>query len=269
MSAFLHHFMFDFYSGFRNRQLLLLNYLFPLGFFLLMGFIMPSINPPFREVIIPAMVIFSVLSSTFLGIPDPLVNDRENGVFRSYKINGIPKFSILAIPALTTMLHSIVVVLIITLLSPLLFNAPLPVNWFNYILICIAFLFSCSGISVLIGVSSQTSRMTVLWSQIIFVPSMLLSGLMIPYSVLPTIAGKFAQLLPATHAMNAFNCLAMGNESDFSPWGSLVILFTSGVLAFVLASYLFSWDNRNTTRRAHPVLSFLVLAPFIIGIFVL
>ena len=34
--------------------------------------------------------------------------------------------------------------------------------------------------------------------------------LMVPYKMLPDIAGKFAQLLPATQAMNAFNGLAMG-----------------------------------------------------------
>jgi len=269
MNAFLYHFLFEFYSGFRNKNLLLLNYLFPLGFFLLMGFIMPSINPPFREVIIPAMVIFSVLSATLLGIPDPLVNDREKGVFRSYKINGVPKASILAIPALTTMLHSLIVIIVITIVAPLLFDAPAPVNWLNYIIISIAFIFSCSGISVLIGVCSSNSRMTVLWSQIFFIPSMLLSGLMIPFSFLPETAGVFARLLPATYAMNAFNSLAMGNSSDFSPWGSVVVLITSGVLAYLLSSFLFSWDRQNTTRRAHPGFSFLVLIPFIIGMIIL
>jgi len=34
-----------------------MNYLFPLGFYLMMGAIMPSINPPFRETLIPAMVV--------------------------------------------------------------------------------------------------------------------------------------------------------------------------------------------------------------------
>ena len=67
MNAFLHHFSFEFRSGMRNRQLLLMNYLFPLGFYLLMGFIMPSINPPFKETIIPALVVFAVLASTLLG----------------------------------------------------------------------------------------------------------------------------------------------------------------------------------------------------------
>lgn len=269
MNAFIHHFSFEFRTGIRNKQLLLMNYLFPLGFYLMMGFIMAEINPLFREDIIPAMVVFGILAATLLGIPDPLVNARENGVFRSYKINGIPSISILTIPALTTILHLVIVAVLITVTAPLFFHAPLPVNWLNYALIFVATAFACAGLSVLIGVVSPSSRMTVLWSQLIFVPSMLLGGLMLPYSMLPDAAGKFAQLLPATQAMNAFNGLAMGKVAAFSPWGSVSMLFVSGVLAFGLAVYLFSWDRRNTTRRGHPLLALLVLLPYVVGIFLL
>lgn len=267
MNAFIHHFSFEFRTGIRNKTLLLMNYLFPLGFYLMMGFIMPGINPPFRETIIPAMVVFSVLAATLLGIPDPLVNARENGVFRSYKINGIPSTSILLIPALTTLLHLVIVTAIITATAPLLFQAPLPLNWLNFVLVFLALAVACAGLSVLIGVVSPSSRMTVLWSQLIFVPSMLLGGLMLPYNLLPEIAGKFAQLLPATQAMNAFNSLVMGKTADFAPWGSVIALLACGLLAFGLAVYLFSWDSRNTTRRGHPLLALLALLPFVLGIF--
>ena len=269
MNAFIRHFTFEFRTGIRNKQLLLMNYLFPLGFYLMMGFIMADINPPFREDIIPAMVVFGILAATLLGIPDPLVNARETGVFRSYKINGIPSISILTIPALTTILHLVIVAVLITVTAPVFFDAPLPVHWLNYALIFVAMAFACAGLSVLIGVVSPSSRMTVLWSQLVFVPSMLLGGLMLPYSMLPDVARRFAQLLPATQAMNAFNGLAMGKVATFPPWGSVIMLFVSGVLAFGLAVYLFSWDSRNTTRRGHPLLALLVLLPYIVGMFLL
>jgi len=269
MNAFIHHFTFEFKTGIRNKTSLLLNYLFPLGFYLMMGFIMAEINPPFREDIIPAMVVFGILSATLLGIPDPLVNARENGVYRSYKINGIPSTSILSIPALTTILHLVFVAVIITFTAPLLFKAPSPVNWLNFAIIFFAMAFACTGISILIGVISPSSRITVLWSQLIFVPSMLLGGLMVPYKMLPEVAGKISQLFPASQAMNAFNGLAMGKVADFSPWGSVIVLFLSGLMAFGLAVYLFSWDSRNTTRRGHPLLALLVLLPYLVGIFVL
>ena len=126
-----------------------------------------------------------------------------------------------------------------------------------------------AGISVLIAVVSSSSRITVLWSQLVYVPSMLLGGMMLPYSMLPDAAGKVAQLLPATQAMNAFNGLAMGVGADFNPWGSVIVLVLSGVLAFGLAIYLFNWDRHNTTQRGHPLMALLALLPYAVGIFLL
>lgn len=269
MNAFKTHFSFDFLTGIRNRQSLLMNYLFPLGFYLVMGLIMTQIFPLYQEMLIPAMVTFSVLATTLLGIPDPLVTAREKGIFRNYKINGVPSLSILFVPALSTLVHLVIVMLIITISAPLLFDALVPINWVNFIIVFLALAFACIGLSVLIGVISQSSRITVLWSQVIFLPSMLVGGMTIPYSMLPEIAQKFSLLLPATHAMNAFNGLAMGKLADFSPWGSVVILALGGLITFGLAQYLFSWDSHNSTRRGHLLLALLALVPYLAGMFFL
>lgn len=269
MSAFTTHFSFEFKTGIRNKNLLLMNYLFPLGFFLMMGFIMPEINPFFRETMIPAMVTFAILAATLLGLPDPLVNARETGIFRSYKINGVPALSILLIAGVTTGLHLAIVSLLITISAPFLFEANVPQNSLHFILTMVALVIACSGIGILIGVVSPSTRMTVLYSQIIFVPSMLLGGLMMPFDMLPESAQSVAQLLPATHAMNAFRGLAMGATADFSPWASIIMLTVSGLLAFFLALTLFSWDSRNSKRHGHPALALLALVPYLIGILLL
>ncbi len=269
MSAFATHFSFEFKTGIRNKNLLLMNYLFPIGFFLMMGFIMPEINPFFRETMVPAMITFAILAATLLGLPDPLVNARETGIFRSYKINGVPAFSILFIAGLTTGLHLALVSLLITISAPFLFEANVPQNALYFIITMVALAIACSGIGILIGVVSPSTRMTVLYSQIIFVPSMLLGGLMMPFNMLPESAQSVAQLLPATHAMNAFRGLAMGAAADFSPWASIVMLTVSGLVAFFLALTLFSWDSRNSKRRGHPALALLALVPYLIGILLL
>lgn len=272
MIAFINHFSFEFRTGIRNKQLLLMNYLFPLGFYLMMGYIMPAINPLFLDRLVPALVVFAILAATLLGLPDPLVKAREDGIFRSYKINGIPAISILVIPAATTILHLVMVAMIITATAPLLFDAPPPANWFNYVLTFLATAVACTGISLLIGVISSSTRITVLWSQLVFIPSMLLGELMIPYNMLPEGAGRISQLLPATQAMNAFNGLVMG-AADYapwgSPWGSVIVLALSGMIALGLSVFMFNWDRHNAAQRGHPLMALLVLLPCVVGIFLL
>lgn len=268
MNAFTHHFAFEFRTGIRNKTLLMMNYLFPLGFYLMMGLIMGGINPFFEGVVIPAMTTFAVLAATLLGIPDPLVNARENGIYRSYKINGVPTFSILIIPILTTMLHLSIIAIIIAATAPIFFDAPAPTNWLNFVIVFLAIAFASSGLSVLFGVISSSSRMTVLWSQVIFLPSMMIGGLMFPTSMLPETAQKVSMLLPATHAMNAFNELAMGTGGNFSAWGSITTLIFGGLIALSLAIYLFKWDSHNNGKNRSALLAVLALLPYLVGIFI-
>jgi hypothetical protein len=47
------------------------------------------------------------------------------------------------------------------------------------------------------------------------------------------------------------------------------MLSASGLIAFLLALYLFSWDSKNSKRRGHPALALLVLAPYFAGILLL
>jgi ABC-2 type transport system permease protein len=64
MTAFFHHLAYDFRTGIRDRSKLLMFYLFPL-------------------------VLFAFMCSALLNLPGLLVNAREAGVFRSFRINGV------------------------------------------------------------------------------------------------------------------------------------------------------------------------------------
>jgi len=268
MSAFANHFQFQFRTGIRNRSLLLLNYLFPLAFFVLMGVLMTQINPFFKASMVPGMAVLATLTATVLGLPDPLVNAREAGIFRSYKISGVPAASILAVPALSAMVHVVVVTAIIAAAAAFFFQAPLPTNWWGFILVVLVTAFACAGLAVLIGVVSPTSQITVLWSQLIFIPSMILSGVTgVPLDMLPAAVGRVALLLPPTHAMRAFAGLAYGKQPLSDALLSLVVLVAGAILAFALALYLFNWDRRNASPRGHPLMAFLALLPYVASLF--
>lgn len=266
MNAFRQHFWFEFRTGVRNRSLLLMTYLFPLGVYLLISALMSSVNPAFSETLIPAMIVFAILSGTLLSLPDWLVTARKAGIFRSYKINGVPAGSILLIPALSAFVHLALIAGIITVSAPLLFKAPLPVSWGGFVLVFTVTAAVCAGLSLLIGVISTSSQMTVLWGQLIFLPSMILGGLMLPTSILPEALGKLALLLPTTYAMHAFRGLAMALPTAYDPWASLAILLVSGVLAFGLALYLFNWDSSDASQPHPRWLALLALLPYAVGL---
>ena len=153
--------------------------------------------------------------------------------------------------------------------APILFDSPLPSNWVGFALVFLISALAFASLGVLIGVVSSSIRVTVLWSQLIFLPSMMIGGLMIPLSMLPDALARFSLLLPSTHIMNAFLEFGYGITTDVLATASLAIILSGAILTFALALYLFSWDSQNSTRRGPTSLALLALLPYILGMVLL
>ncbi|MGC9347696.1 MAG: ABC transporter permease [Anaerolineae bacterium] len=264
MTAFLNHFAFEFKTGLRNSNLLLMNYLFPLGFYAMMGLVMTEINPMFADSMIPAMVVFGIMVATMLGMPSPLVESREAGILRSYRINGVPALSILFIPAFTTVFHALIVSAVMALTGAPLFGGAAPVNWGAFAMITVAVALSLAGLGALIGVVAGDTRAVILVSQAIFLPSMLIGGLMMPLDLLPGSVKPFSLLLPATHAMQAYQGFAYDLQTVIDPRVSISVLVGGGLLAFALAIHLFQWDSHNRAeRKRRLLLALLAMLPYV------
>jgi ABC-2 type transport system permease protein len=198
-----------------------------------------------------------------------MVESREAGIYRSFKINGVPALSILAIPVLTTIFHSFIVAAIVALTAAPLFEGAPPTSWLNLIFVSLLCAFALGGLGALIGVVSSGARSTVLWAQAIFLPSMLLGGLMMPLEFIPESVLPFTALLPPTHVMQAYLGLAYGHETLFTPSVSVLALLAGGFISTGLALYLFDWDSQNQARRGHPLLGLLALTPYVASVFIL
>jgi ABC-2 type transport system permease protein len=265
MIAFREHFRFQFMSGIRNPTSMLMNYLFPLGFFGLMGLVMTQINPDFEGLVIPSMVIVTLLASTVLGLPGDLVEAREAGVYRSFKIIGVPAGSIMGVPLLSTLIHAFVASAVIASTAGPLFDAVEPDSWWRFWAITALAAFAFGSLAALIGVVSTGARGTVLWSQLVFLPAMLIGGLMMDLELIPEGVRSFSALLPPAHAMQAYLGAAYGVDTPFDPVVSVVVLAVGGIVAFALSRWLFSWDGGRSGRSHHPAWALLAVVPYVVA----
>ena len=179
----------------------------------------------------------------------------------------MPAINILSLPVLTTVFHIAIAAAVITVCGPLFFGGLAPIHWGAYILLTVLSLSVFGAIGALIGVIAENNRLVVLLSQLIFLPSMLIGGLMMPLDILPASIRPVSALLPTTYAMQAYLGLAYGQETVIDPRMAVAVLLSGGLLAFGLAIYLFNWDSRNRTRRGHPLLALLALLPYVVGAF--
>jgi len=262
MSAFAHHLSYDFRTGVRDRSKLLMYYLFPLVFFLLMGGLMSSVNPGFTKVIVPGMTLFAFMCSSFLTLPSGLVTAREAGVYRSYRINGVPSTSIMGIPVLSTAVHMAIITVIILVAAPRLFHGVVPSNLPGFVGAALLSYLACAGAGVLIGVAAGNANLTILVSQLFYIPSIVLGGLMVPASILPPALQRISLLLPATHCMRVFSGLAMPDAGGV-PVLSLAVLAASIVLSFGLAAFIFEWDSRAAAPSRKAWLALVGFLPYV------
>ncbi len=262
--AFFHHLSYDFRTGVRDRSKLLMYYLFPLVFFALMGALMSSVNPGFTKVIVPGMALFAVMCSTLLTLPSVLVNAREAGVFRSFRINGVPVASILGVPVISTAVHMAIITVIVAIVGSRLFSGTLPSSAPGFVAAALLTYAAFSGIGVLIGVAAGNATVSILVSQLIYIPSIVLGGIMVPQSILPGALQRISLLLPATHSMRVFAGLAMP-EGAGAPWLSLAVLAAATVLSFGLAAAIFEWDTRAAAPSRRAWLALLALAPYVVA----
>lgn len=265
MNALLVHLRYQTRSALRSPSQLLMSYLFPLAFYALMGGVMTKLNPTFTPNLIPAMTIFAVMTGGLLGLPGPMVDERERGIYRSYRINGVPAATVIGMPAVTVVMHGLVAATIVAVTAPTLFDAPAPQSWIGLLACTVLGALLLAGIGSLIGIVSPEARFTTLLSQAVFLPSMLLGGLMIPYAALPVSARRFALLLPTTWLSQLEQAVVYGRRVVIAPALSAGVLATATVVAFALAAWCFDWDRGNATRRVHPLLGLLVFAPFVVG----
>jgi ABC-2 type transport system permease protein len=259
MSAFTHHLAYDFRTGVRDRSKLLMFYLFPLVFFFLVGTFMVQINPDFREVMIPGMILFAFMSSVLLSLPSALVQARETGVFRSYRINGVPSSSIMSTPVIGALVHMAIVTSVIAFAGAKLYGGAAPASVLGFIAAALLSFLTYAGFGVLIGVAAGNVNAAILVSQLLYIPSILLGGIMVPASLMPGAFQHIGLLLPASHAMRVFTGLAYGGTV---PWLSVGVLGLSIALSFTLAALVFEWDARAAQPCRRAYLALLVVVPY-------
>lgn len=201
MNAFIYSVGLQWRLDSRNKGILTTYYIVPLIFFGFMGSIFSSINPQSKETLIQSMSIFSITMGAMLGAPAPLVALYSSDIKKAYKASNIP----LSMPAIcnfiSAFINLFIVSLIIFFIAPIAFHATMPSNIPLYFLTLIIFIIVSLSIGTLLGLLIKNSSKMTMFSQLIFLPSLMLSGIMFPTNLLPKAFETIGEIFPATHAM--------------------------------------------------------------------
>ncbi|MGG5460385.1 ABC transporter permease [Clostridium sp. B9] len=220
MNKILHGILLNFKLDLRNKNILLVYYVVPLIFFTFMSGIFTSIDPNAYKTLIPSMTIFAITMGAIIGFPNPLVEFFNSDIKKMYVVGNIPLWIELINNFISAFIHLFIVSTLIFFVAPITFKATVPLNLSNYFLSLALLIISSLSIGLVLGLFIKSISKLTMISQIVFLPSIMLSGIMFPTEMLPSFLEKLGSILPSTIAFKSM-C-----SSSFSMNLLLLILIT-------------------------------------------
>ena len=159
MGAFLYGVSLQWKSDMRSKTLLITCYIVPILFFAIMGGIFTSVMPEARYTLIQSMTVFGVTMGALIGLPPSLI---------------------------------------LYIAAPRVFNAEIPENPGTYFISLAIFIAVSLSIASIIGLAVKDQAKTSMVSILVFLPSIMLSGIMFPIELLPKAFETIGKLFPAT-----------------------------------------------------------------------
>lgn len=198
MSAFLYGVSLQWKLDIRSKTLLITCYIVPLLFFAVMGGIFTSVMPEARYTLIQSMTVFGVTMGALIGLPPSLVEIYSSDIKKVYKANGVPLYLGLVLTNISAYIHLFIMNIILYIAAPLAFNAEIPENPVLYFASLAIFIAVSLSIASIIGLAVKDQAKTSMVSIIIFLPSIMLSGIMFPIELLPKAFEMVGKIFPAS-----------------------------------------------------------------------
>lgn len=235
MSAFLYGVALQWKLDIRSKSLLITCYVVPLLFFAVMGGIFTSINPEAKYTLIQSMTVLGVSTGALIGLPPSLVEIYGSDIKKVYKANGVPLYLGLVSMFLSAFIHLLIMCAIIYIVAPIAFDAAPPASlplYFGSLAIFIAVSLSIGSV---LGLMVKNQAKLTMISQVIFLPSIMLSGIMFPVDLLPRFFKIVGKVFPA-----AWGYKMMVDDGFYfgSLWPLAAILLAAAILCGFLLKRL-------------------------------
>ncbi|OFP42144.1 ABC transporter [Streptococcus sp. HMSC067H01] len=197
MNCFLYSLVLQWKLDIRSKSLLVTFYIVPLLFFLIMGGIFTSVMPGMGSTLIQSMIVMSVSMGAFLGLPPSLVEIYGSDIKKIYNANGVPIYLGLLTMVLSAFVHLMMTSIVILLLAPILFKASLPTQLPIFLLSLTIYIIVSLSIGCILGLTLKNQAKLTMLAQLVFLPSIMLSGIMFPISLLPDFLQVIGHVFPA------------------------------------------------------------------------
>lgn len=226
MNGFLYGIGLHWRLNLRSKEILIHYYVVPLIFYLLVGSIFNTIMPDSADSLIQTMAVFGITLGGVLGSPYPLVEYYGTEIKKAYQVAGIPLWTMAFGNFISGLLHLFLMSMIIFFTSFAVFDAKRPENLAGYFLFLILLIMASLSVGMVFGLFIKSPSKMGMACQLVFLPSVLISGIMFPADMLPSALHNLGKVLPAYWGFKGM-CADTIKAGDAA---ALVVIFAVSVI---------------------------------------
>jgi ABC-type transport system involved in cytochrome c biogenesis permease component len=240
-NGWIRHFLLTIHLNFRNSQAIVYGYLVPIIFLLAFGSVFRADSPPLLAQM-GQIVTITILGGACFGLPTALVAEREQGIWRRYRLLPVPIPWLVFSAMLARVLIVASSILVQIALARAIFGTPFPSHpgaaMVAFLFVTAAFL----GIGLLIAALADSVPAVQALGQCIFLPMIMIGGVGVPLAVLPVWAQRFAGFMPGRYAVEVLQPCFNGPHGIHGAGFRLGALAVIGMAAGVSGTKLFRWE---------------------------
>ncbi|MEI9815214.1 MAG: ABC transporter permease [Acidobacteriota bacterium] len=245
----------------RNRGAFIMGYGFPLAFLLLFGAFGGS---TVAGTAMGMVLTIGVLGTGLFGGAMVPVMNREQNILRRFKVAPITPGPILVSGIVAGLVMYLPMAFLMMLLANRLYHVPFPAQPVSlFLFIAIGVIAFCT-IGNMIASVVNTMQEAQLVIQLVYIPSLMLSGATFPIFMLPSWLQILSQFLPATHFYTGAQSILRGRETIVDNLSAVGALMLTTVIGTLLAFKLFRWEKEEKVKPSAKAWLVASLAPFLV-----
>jgi len=200
-------------------------------------------NPNFetRWHMVPGMIASLTMLQTMMLTALSVAREREQGTFDQLLVTPYNATEIMVGKALPCMLIGLVQATLVLMVSQLWFQIPFAGSFVTLYLGLGTFLMAAVGIGLLVSAVSATMQQAMLYTFVVLMPFMLLSGLTTPVRNMPDSLQFVTLVNPLRHAITLVQRVYLEGATLTMVWPSILPLLLIGAVTLTAATIVFKY----------------------------
>jgi ABC-2 type transport system permease protein len=196
---------------------------------------------------VPGISVLGIMSASFVNLVLTITAQRESGVLKRRRSTPVPAWVLIASRALTSVIVSILLVVVIVALGRILYGVHIPSSTLPAFVVSVALgaiSLCCLSFAVSTFIPNEDSAQPII--QAIVLPLYFISGVFVPKDQLSKTLQDIGNVFPISHLNNAlFKAFEPGTTGSGFAGSDLLILAAWGAAGLLVALWRFSWAPQS------------------------